>query len=75
MFIKTAKPLPAGERFLLKLQLPEDSDPIEIASEVSWSRSETDDPVKLPPGMGIKFIEINPADRHRLKEELIRSPL
>lgn len=35
MFIKTAKPLPEGERFLLKLQLPEDSDPIEIESEVS----------------------------------------
>lgn len=75
IFIKTAKPLPEGERFLLKLNLPDNADPIEIESEVSWNRTETDDPVKQPPGMGIKFIEISSADRHRLKEELFKSPL
>ncbi|MBW1841372.1 MAG: TIGR02266 family protein [Deltaproteobacteria bacterium] len=75
IFIKTAKPLPEGERFLLKLKLPDDSDPIEIESEVSWNRTETDDPVQRPPGMGIKFVNIRPADRHRLKEEIIKAPL
>ena len=74
LFIKTAKPLPEGERFLLKLNLPDDADPIEIESEVSWSRAKTDDPSQQPPGMGIKFVNIRTEDRHRLKEEIIKMP-
>ncbi|MFC1828811.1 TIGR02266 family protein [Thermodesulfobacteriota bacterium] len=74
LFIKTTKPLPKGERFLLKLQLPDHSEPIEIESEVSWSRTETDDPAQRSPGMGIKFVTIRPEDRHRLKEEIIKTP-
>ncbi len=72
IFIKTTKPLAKGEHFIFKLQLPDDSATLKIGCEVAWSRIETDDPVKHPPGMGIKFIEISPTDRHRLKEELIK---
>jgi len=72
IFVKTAKLLPEGEEFVLKLQLPDGSEVLQIGCRVSWSRTETDDPDKLPPGMGIKFVEISPEDRQRLKKELIR---
>lgn len=75
MFIKTPKPLAKGERFVLKLQLPEVPETLQIDCEVSWTRTETGDPAKQPPGMGVKFIEISPEDQHRLKQELIKSEI
>ncbi|MFC1811666.1 TIGR02266 family protein [Thermodesulfobacteriota bacterium] len=72
IFVKTQKPLPQGEEFVLKLQLPDTSEVLQIGCKVSWSRTETDDPVKRPPGMGIEFVEISPEDRQRLKKELIK---
>jgi uncharacterized protein (TIGR02266 family) len=73
MFIKTTKPLAAGEMFILKLKLPDASETFKIDCEVSWNKTETSDPVKQPLGMGIKFIKISPKDHHRLKKELIKS--
>lgn len=73
IFIKTAKPLAKGEPFLLKLKLPDSSEELAIKGEVSWTRAETDDPVKHPLGMGIKFTEISIANRQKLKEELIKA--
>jgi uncharacterized protein (TIGR02266 family) len=73
MFIKTLKPLADGERFFLKLHLPGASEALKIGCEVSWTRMETDDPAKHPPGMGIKFIQITGEDNQRLKEELIKA--
>ena len=73
IFVKTQKPLPKGEEFVLKLQLPDDPEALRIGCKVSWSRTETDDLAKLSPGMGIEFVEISPKDRQRLKKELIKS--
>ena len=73
IFIKTARPLAKRETFLLKLKLPDSSEELKIKCEVSWSRTETDDPVKHPPGMGIQFTEISTTDRQKLKEELIKA--
>jgi len=70
MFIKTLKPLVDGERFFLKLHLPGASEVLKIGCEVSWVRTETDDPARHPPGMGIKFIQITGEDYQRLKEAL-----
>jgi len=75
MFIKTTKPLAQGEQFMLKLKLPDDSETLKIDCEVSWTRTETSDPVKQPPGMGIKFTEISPEDQHRLKKELMKGEI
>ena len=72
IFVKTAKPLPQGEEFILKLQLPDGSEVLQIGCKVSWSRTETDDPDKLPEGMGLEFVEISPEDRQKLKKELIK---
>ncbi len=70
IFIKTAKPLPKGERFTLKLHLPETSEPLKIDCQVRWTRTETQDLAKQPPGMGAEFIDITPADQQKLKTEL-----
>ena len=75
MFIKTTKSLAKGEQFMLKLKLPDVPETLKIDCEVSWVRAETSDPVKQPPGMGVKFIEISPEDQHRLKKELIKSEI
>jgi CRP/FNR family cyclic AMP-dependent transcriptional regulator len=70
LLIKTSKPLPKGENFSLKLQLPDDPEPLNIECEVAWSRTQSDDPVNRPPGMGVKFIQISNADKKRLEQEL-----
>ncbi|MDF1593005.1 MAG: cyclic nucleotide-binding domain-containing protein [Desulfobacterales bacterium] len=70
LLIKTSKPLPKGEKFSLRLQLPDNPDPLNIDCEVAWSRTQSDDPVQRPPGMGVKFIQISSADKMRLDQEL-----
>ncbi|MFC1829161.1 cyclic nucleotide-binding domain-containing protein [Thermodesulfobacteriota bacterium] len=69
IFVKTLKPLPEQERFFLKLRLPDVLETLKVGCEVSWVRTETDDPAK-PPGVGIKFIQISQPDMKRLKETL-----
>ena len=66
LFIKTEKPLPQGEKFLLKLQLPELKEPMKINSEVAWISGSSGTTEKGAPGMGIKFLEMSPSDRETL---------
>jgi uncharacterized protein (TIGR02266 family) len=70
LFIKTPKPLAVGARFMLRLDIPGMGEPAEIVSEVVWGRAETDDTVRRPVGMGVKFTDIKPADQERLKAAL-----
>jgi uncharacterized protein (TIGR02266 family) len=72
IFIRTPKPLPKGERLLIKLQLPDHPDAIKIEGEVAWIRSDKAADDKRQSGMGIKFLEINGADQQKLKECLKR---
>lgn len=69
LFINTAHLLNKGERFLLKLQLPGLSEPLQARCEVVWTRqqSETD---RRPPGMGVKFCEMTERDSHMLRQYL-----
>lgn len=57
-FIKTAKPLPIGTRFLFKLSVPQRTDPFELLGEVVWSTTEGEEP-----GMGIRFVYTNDSQR------------
>jgi len=70
LMIKTSRPLPKGERFSLKLQLPDDPEPLNVDCEVAWSRTQSDDPMQRPLGMGVKFVQISSADKKRLEQEL-----
>ncbi|MFC1516810.1 TIGR02266 family protein [Thermodesulfobacteriota bacterium] len=73
IFIKTLKPFPVGEQFVLNLTLPDTSELLKIRCKVSWNQTDKEDLAKHPQGMGVEFIELSPADRQRLKEELIKS--
>ena len=70
LFVRTRNPLPNGERFLLKLQLPEMSDPLKIQCEVAWSRTAGGEAGGEPAGMGLKFLEMTPDERQALKAYL-----
>ena len=68
LFIKTKKPLKKGEKFFLNLQLPNLIGPVQIQSEVEWTRIQTKDPAKHPPGMRIKFCETDENINHMLMD-------
>lgn len=67
LFIKTEKPLNQGEKFLLKLQLPNLSGPMKIKCGVAWIKKEPDATDTRPNGMGIKFLEMAKEDRQALQ--------
>jgi len=61
LFIRTERPLKKGEQFLLKLHLPELSEPMKINCESVWTREQSETE-KRPPGMGVKFCEMAERD-------------
>lgn len=71
IFIKTDKPLPTGDRFYLKLKLPDQTEPITVGCQVSWNRTSADTPLSLP-GMGVEFIQISKTDQESLNKELMK---
>jgi len=70
LFIKTENPLGPGQQFLVKLQLPDVPDPLQIKCEVIWTRKRESSKPNSPPGMGVKFSEISERDHKVLKEFL-----
>ncbi len=68
LFIKTEKPLRVGYQFVLKLQLPGVPNPLQIKSEVRWTRPPEKGHPDQVPGMGIQFLEISENDTRVLKE-------
>ncbi len=63
-FIKTARPLPIGTRFLFALAVPALSEPVQLDGEVTWILpAEAAVPRGEEPGMGIRFLF--PDDRAR----------
>lgn len=74
LFIRTDNPLPQGEQFFLKLQLPDVSEPLKINCEVVWSRSKAEGTEARPPGMGVKFLEMSRQDNDILKKYLGKTP-
>jgi uncharacterized protein (TIGR02266 family) len=61
LFIKTERPLKEGEKFLLKMQLPDLSEPMKLDCEVAWTREQSETE-KRPSGMGVKFCEMSKQD-------------
>ena len=73
LFIRTENPLPHGEKFFLKLQLPDVSEPLKINCEVVWSRKKSQATDVRPPGMGVKFLEMSRQDSDVLKKYLSKT--
>jgi type IV pilus assembly protein PilZ len=71
-FIKTAKPLEVGTEFIFKLFVPELEEPLRIRGEVKWvvHPEEIDELEDDPrePGMGIRFIYADDAERQALEQ-------
>lgn len=70
LFIRTDNPLEKGETFLLKLQLPDVTDLLQIQSQVAWSRRSGEQAEKGPAGMGVKFLDMNARDDQVLRKYL-----
>jgi len=70
LFVKTEKPLPHGEQFVLRLQLPDLPEPLRISCKVVWARSSAEATPKEPAGMGVKFIEMSHKENSLLKQYL-----
>jgi type IV pilus assembly protein PilZ len=55
-FIKTARPLPVGTRFLFALAVPALSEPVTLDGEVTWVMDAAQARPGEEPGMGIRFV-------------------
>ena len=70
-FIKTARPLPIGTRFLFALVVPALSEPVQLDGKVTWILpAEAAVPRGEDPGMGIRFL-FRDAQARRDFEELV----
>jgi uncharacterized protein (TIGR02266 family) len=75
VFIATHTLRPIGEHVEFSIQIGDSEEPITGVGEVRWIReySETSD---TPPGLGLKFLELDPVSLARLEEFLkARAPL
>jgi uncharacterized protein (TIGR02266 family) len=68
VFIRTTEPLASGERMNLSIHLPSEHDSVQAEGQVVWTNLvETPE---VPVGMGVRFTDIDPAVRLRLRRRL-----
>ena len=71
IFVRTIEPLPPGTQLNLRFR-PDDDEVLELEGEVIWVNPYRPDALaNLDPGMGVRFVALRTAVRHRLLE-LIR---
>ena len=74
VFIKASKPLPVGTLLKFEFMLQDQSTLIHGVGRVVWRREEAEADAQNPPGMGIKFIKMDPESRsvvRRIAEERV----
>ena len=73
-FINADPPLATGACFNLRIQLPDGGKEIEVTSEVVWTRAKEGITAKgrAPAGMGIKFLNLSPQDKERIRRVLVQ---
>ncbi len=67
LFISTVNPKGVGEKFKLKITLPNSKKEIVVMAEVVWSRKFSESK-EYEPGMGIKYIEITDEDAELIRQ-------
>jgi len=72
LFIKTDNPLPQGEEFQLKLQLPDIPEPLLIQCQVAWNRNPSNQQEGRPVGMGVEFKQMSPRDEQVFKNFVLQ---
>jgi type IV pilus assembly protein PilZ len=65
IFIYSRDPLPTGSNIELKFA-PPGEEPFELVGEVAWVNPFREDGDNLNPGMGIRFVNLDPTMRERL---------
>jgi len=72
LFIHTTKNLPVGSLLDLEFSLPDTNQSITTKGKVVWARPQDMSTEKMPPGMGIQFIDMNPNDRELVKNYIAK---
>lgn len=62
LFVVTEHLLNQGQEFLVKMEIPGVSAPLQIKCEVVWTRNREDGQPEKLPGMGVKFSKISKKD-------------
>jgi uncharacterized protein (TIGR02266 family) len=75
LFIKTNTPLDVGERFNLKLFLPNGGKELFVACEVIWIHTEETGVTNgdHPPGMGVRFLNLSTEGEEKIRTVLSHS--
>lgn len=66
IFVATYSPFPVGTVMELEIKMPDNSPPIAMRGEVRW-RAEPSEDSDGEPGLGVKFIDLDDADRLRIE--------
>ena len=67
LFVKTMKILPVDTFLNVEFSLPNRNQMIHTTGKVVWTRSKDKSSEKMPPGMGIQFVDIDPEYERLLK--------
>jgi uncharacterized protein (TIGR02266 family) len=67
LFVKTMKILPVDTFLNVEFSLPNRNQMIHTTGKVVWTRSKDKSSEKMPPGIGIQFVDIDPEDERLLK--------
>jgi len=75
LFVESETFLDRGEEVRLKISFVDNTEPMEIPSEVMWCRKNIQRTPRgdLPPGMGMKFLELSVENKERIVDILSRS--
>ena len=68
LFVKMGKVLPVDTFLNVEFSLPNSNHLIHTSGKVVWTRSKDKSSDKIPPGMGIQFMDIDPEDEKLLKK-------
>jgi type IV pilus assembly protein PilZ len=74
VFVRTDTPLPLYSEIVLTLALPGSERKIAARGKVAWTYDVRKEDGRLVPGMGIKFLDMSPADREAIEECLAQLP-
>lgn len=68
LFVATYELKHVGDKVALKFRLPDSAETIECDGEVRWIREQNADTPDVSPGLGIRFLNMSPAQQHRVEQ-------
>lgn len=71
LFIATYERKKIGDKVALKFRLPDSTETIECDGEVRWIREHNESNPEVPPGLGIRFLDMSAEQQARV-EDFIR---